>query len=226
MEKVSFGLAVFFSLTTFLAVFLFFKAANKSVMTLWVIFAWLTLQAMLARSGFYTVTDSMPPRFVLMVLPAILTILFLFFSEKGMNYTDRLNPATLHLLHVVRIPVELSLFWLFQAGAIPQLMTFEGVNFDILAGITSPIVYFLAFRKNVLSKKVLLYWNYACIMLLANIVIHAILSAPSPFQQLAFDQPNIAILYFPFNWLPAFVVPVVLYAHLASVRKLRQEIKS
>ena len=38
--------------------------------------------------------------------------------------------------------------------------------------------------------------------LLVNIVGNAILSAPFQFPQFAFDQPNHAVLYFPFIWLP------------------------
>ena len=99
-------------------------------------------------------------------------------------------------------------------------MTFEGRNFDILAGITAPIMYYLVFVKQSMSKKTLLFWNFACLALLLNIVINAILSAPLPFQQFAFEQPNIAILYFPFNLLPSIVVPVVLFAHLVAIRRL------
>ncbi|MDB6080057.1 MAG: putative transrane protein of unknown function, partial [Akkermansiaceae bacterium] len=47
-----------------------------------------------------------------------------------------------------------------------------------------------------------------------------LLSAPFPFQRLALDQPNVAILSFPFIWLPTFIVPVVLFTHLASIRQL------
>jgi hypothetical protein len=65
-----------------------------------------------------------------------------------------------------------------------------------------------------------LVWNFICLGLLFNIVVHAVLSAPLPFQQLAFDQPNVAILYFPYVWLPAFIVPVVLLSHLVAIRKL------
>jgi len=53
-----------------------------------------------------------------------------------------------------------------------------------------------------------------------NIVINAILSVPTPIQQFAFDQPNIAILYFPFTWLPCFIVPAVLLSHIVSIKKL------
>jgi hypothetical protein len=66
----------------------------------------------------------------------------------------------------------------------------------------------------------LIAWNLLCLGLLINIVTLAVLSAPFPFQQLAFDQPNIAVLFFPFIWLPAFVVPAVLFAHLVCLRQL------
>lgn len=52
---------------------------------------------------------------------------------------------------------------------------------------------------------------------------NALFSTPSPIQQFAFEQPNIAILNFPFSWLPTFIVPLVLFGHLASIRKLLKE---
>jgi len=57
---------------------------------------------------------------------------------------------------------------------------------------------------------------------LFNIVLTAILSAPLPIQQLAFDQPSIAVMYFPFVYLPGFIVPIVLFSHLVSLKKLMQ----
>ena len=127
----------------------------------------------------------------------------------------------LHLtyVNVVRIPVEIVLYWLYLNKAVPELMTFAGSNFDILAGISAPLVAYVGLRKQKLSKKVVLWWNIAALALLLNIVIHAVLSAPFVFQQLAFDQPNIGVLYFPFVWLPAFIVPVVLFGHLVSIRQ-------
>ena len=66
----------------------------------------------------------------------------------------------------------------------------------------------------------ILLWNFIALVLLINIVVNAVLSAPFPFQQFAFDQPNIAVLYFPFVLLPAFIVPIVLFGHLVSIRQL------
>jgi hypothetical protein len=94
------------------------------------------------------------------------------------------------------------------------------MKFYILSGISSPFIAYFCFHKLILIKKIILLWNIICLGLLLNIVINAILSAPSPFQQLAFEQPNVAVLYFPFVWLPCCVVPIVLFAHLVAIRQL------
>jgi hypothetical protein len=211
---------IIFIVTTILTIILFYKATKNSKTTLAILFAWIILQAILGLSGFYTITNTFPPRFALLVLPAILLIICLFVTTKGRVYIDSLDTKTLTFLHIVRIPVELCLYWLFVHKSLPQLMTFEGRNFDIAAGLTAPLIFYFGYVKKSLGKTVLLLWNFICLGLLFNIVINAVLSAPSSFQQFAFDQPNTAILYFPFIWLPGCVVPLVLLAHLVCIRQL------
>lgn len=126
----------------------------------------------------------------------------------------------LTLIHVVRVPVELVLYFLFVYKAVPELMTFEGRNFDILAGLTAPFIYYFGFVRQKLNRSFLIIWNLLSLALLMNIVINALLSTPSPIQQFAFDQPNRAILYFPFSLLPTFIVPLVLFSHLVAFRQL------
>ncbi len=208
--------------TTLLTVFLFYRSTRRSVTSLVIIGSWLLIQALLSYTGFYTVTDTVPPRFVLLALPALLFIVLLFVTTSGNRFLNSLDIKMLTLLHIVRIPVEICLYWLFLHKSIPQLMTFEGRNFDILAGLTAPVVYYFGFVKPVLSKNILLLWNIICLGLVLNIIVHAVLSAPSAFQQFAFEQPNTAIFYFPFVWLPCCVVPLVLLAHFAVIRKLTE----
>jgi hypothetical protein len=211
---------IVFILTTLLTVFLFYKATNQSKTGLLIIIIWLSVQAVLGLKGFYTITDTTPPRLILLAAPAVLFIIILFITAGGRDFLNSLDTKTLTLLHIVRIPVEVCLYWLFLYKSVPQLMTFEGRNFDILAGLTAPVIFYLGYVKAALSKNILLLWNFICLGLLLNIIVNAILSAPFSFQQFAFDQPNTAILYFPFVWLPCCVVPLVLLAHLASIRKL------
>jgi hypothetical protein len=192
--------------------------ASKRIATLVAI--WLVLQAILGQTGFYEVNNTTPPRFILMIMPPMLFIIILFNTKKGKAYIDSLNIEKLTLLHIVRIPVEMVLFALFTVKLVPQLMTFEGANFDIFSGLSAILVYFLMLNKDKATKNMLIIWNVVCLILLLVIVAIAILSAQTPFQQLAFEQPNIGVLYFPFNWLPSFIVPVVLFGHMAALRKL------
>ena len=220
MEKLPIYIPVVFVLATVLTVCIFYKAANYSRKTLIVLLVWLLMQAVIGLAGFYTVTVNVPPRFILLTLPPLLSVVLLFATENGRQYIDRLQVQTLTVLHVVRIPVEFVLLWLSLHKAVPSLMTFEGRNFDILSGITAPFIYYYGYIKQGINRKVIIAWNLVCLALLINIVVNAVLSAPFSFQKFAFDQPNIAILYFPYLWLPGCIVPLVLFAHLASIRQL------
>ena len=223
MENVSIVIILLFSLTTIVAVLLFFKAAHYSKRLMAVVLAWILIQSVLGVVGFYTNWTTVPPRFPLLIAPPVLGIVLLLALKSGRGFIDSLNIETLTILHVIRIPVEITLYYLLMARLIPQSMTFEGTNLDIISGITAPIVYYFAFSLKRMHPRVLLIWNFLCLALLLNVVITAILSAPTPFQKFAFDQPNIGIGFFPFVLLPAVLVPIVLLSHFASIRLLTKK---
>lgn len=219
--------SITFILTTFLTVGFLLHAVRKTVFNtlpakilIGLTAFWLLFQVVIAMGGFYQVTGVFPPRIVLFgVFPTLLLIaVYLIFFRK--NFIEKLPLRTLTWLHVIRIPVEFVLLWLFQGGLIPQIMTFEGRNFDILSGLTAPVIALLAFRGGKVNGLLLIVWNILALGLLVNIVTIAIMAFPSPVQGLAFEQPNIAITYFPFNWLPTVVVPIVLFSHLAALWRL------
>jgi len=220
MENLPVYISIVFILTTLLTLLLLYKATNYSKPVIVITLIWLAIQAIISLTGFYTVTSVMPPRFGLLLIPPIIFIVMMFFMRRGRLAIDGFNPKLLTLLHIVRIPVELCLYWLFLNKTVPGIMTFEGRNFDIICGITAPLVYYFRYVKNTLGRTALIAWNIVCLLLLANIVVTALLSAPFPFQKFGFDQPNIALFYFPFIWLPCFIVPAVFFAHLVSLRKL------
>ena len=220
MENLPAYISIIFIITTIITVLLLYKATHYSNLVVIIILLWLILQAVISLSGFYKVTTTLPPRITLLLIPPVLFILYLFTTKKSLKIILGLDIGTLTLLHVVRIPVELTLYMLYLHKVIPGVMTFEGRNFDILCGISAPFIYYFGYIKKVLNRKILLAWNVACVLLLANIVITAILSAPFPFQQLAFEQPNIAVLYFPYIWLPGCIVPIVIFAHAVCIKQL------
>jgi len=213
-----------FIATVMLTLWLFIKSTkNKTVVTI-ICIVWLVLTGVLAYNGFFKDTSGLPPRFIFAVAPPLLVIILLFVTGAGRRFINNIDLRAITLLSIVRIPVELVLYWLFQNKAVPELMTFAGRNFDILSGITAPVIYFSCFSGSAVSnKRLLLIWNFISLLLLLNIVINAILSLPFPFQQFAFDQPNIAVLYFPFTWLPCFIVMVVLFSHLTAISRLTKK---
>ncbi len=210
---------IFFIFITVLTFMLFAWAVKPAyrVKIMLTVFVWVALQGLLAFNGFYTVRDTIPPRFIFAVLPTFLFIFYMiFFQWKSVE--NKFDAERLTYFHVMRIPVEIAIFTWYTQGLVPKLMTFEGVNFDILSGLTAFLIGFAYFRKKWISTRIYKIWNFICLGLLLNIVINAIGSAQTPLQFQAFEQPNVAVMYFPFSWLPSFIVPSVLFAHLYCLR--------
>jgi hypothetical protein len=220
MKNIPLYLPALFIVTTLLTLYFLYRASRNRKTVLVIAVSWLALQAAIGLSGFYLLENTLPPRFALTIIPPMVLITTCFLSQKGKLFLDSFDAKWLTILQVVRVPVEFVLFGLFVEKYVPELMTFEGRNFDIISGLTAPLVFYFGYVKPKLNRRWPLAWNFVCLALLISIVVNAILSAPFSFQQFAFDQPNIAIFYFPFVWLPAFIVPTVLFSHLVSIRQL------
>lgn len=231
LANLPYYISIIFALTTIATLLLFINAIKNSSneetrkKANWIalgLISWLIIQAIFSLLNVYnTNTYSFPPKIILLgILPTFLAIILLLVTTKGKQFIASLPIENLTYLNIVRVPVEVVLFWLFINKTIPELMTFEGRNFDILAGITAPVIAYFGFRKTSVNRPLLLIWNFVCLGLLINIVVNALFSAPTPIQKFAFDQPNIAILYFPLSWLPTFIVPIVLLGHFISIKQL------
>jgi len=215
----NFTLFLFLS-TTAISIWLFFKAAQNDKRVLFAMLSWTAVVALLAISGFYQKPDASPPRVMFLLIPNLAIVLGLFGSKGGRKFIDSLDLKWLTALHIVRIPVEICLYFFYLNALVPVEMTFEGYNWDILSGITAAGLYYFVYISKRWGKKALLLWNIGGLILLFNILVIAMLSAKTPFQQIGFEQPNIAVTYFPFIWLPTVIVLLVLISHLAAIRKL------
>ncbi|HKW91279.1 MAG TPA: hypothetical protein VJX92_05220, partial [Methylomirabilota bacterium] len=120
-----------------------------------------------------------------------------------------------------RIVVEIVLWRLAVAGVAPEVMTFTGRNVDILVGLSAPVVAYACFVRRLWSERVAVWWNLAGIVVLLNVVLHAQLSAPTPYRLIVVEPPPTFIGALPYIWLPAFLVPLAWLLHLLSLRQLR-----
>ena len=196
MNSLPVTISILFVLVTLLTAWQFYNASGKSKTVFAFISVWLMLQGVMGLTGFYQDTRSFPPKFILLIGPGIIFSVLLFVSKRSRDFIDSFSLRKLTLLHAVRIPVEITLFFLYTAKLVPLAMTFEGNNYDIISGLTAPIMYYLFFIRNKMSNTGLLVWNFVCLLLLINIVVIAVLSAPTSFQQFAFGQPILVLLSF------------------------------
>lgn len=216
---------ILFIATTLVTIIFFYFANNKPNRLMLVFLLWVVLHSVLALNGFYQDTLATPPRFTLVIIPSTLIIVYGLLPKQRTWILKNRNTRISTFLHTIRIPMEFVLLYLFIYKMIPELMTFEGRNFDIAAGISAVVVGCLHIT-NKISKRWLLVWNVFGLILILFILVNGILSAELPFQQFGFDQPNRALNYFPFILLPAIVVPIVIYTHLSDIIKLRAEINN
>ncbi len=214
-------LSVIFGLLVILSIFWFYKA-SKSKTAVTILLLWAIIQSAFAYFGLYQDTITLPPKIMTFgVLPSFGVVILVLLSKKGKAFSQNINLKTLSYFHSIRIPVEIILSLLYHQGVLSIWMTMEGSNLDILSGLSAPIVAYLVFKDGRLAKrKLLLVWNVVCLLLLLNVVVIAILSMESPFQQISFDQATIAPFFFPFVLLPTVVVPLVIFSHLVAIRNL------
>ncbi len=213
--------ALLFAGTAGLTVALWVRASPAPRRDALVLTLWMVLQAVLAETGFYDEWDTRPPRAALLIIPPLATIAALLLTPGGRLYLDRLHLRRLHWLHTVRVPVEITIYLLVAVQLMPEALSFSGTNPDIFSGVSAPVIVWLGFRDGRLRRPLLLGWNVVCLGLVLNVAITGVLAAPGPLQSARFaDTPNLAVLLLPFVWLPSVVVPLVILAHIASLRSL------
>ena len=178
------------------------------------------LTGSLAFYGWLRESTSVPPHILAILIPAILGVTWLSLSK---TFWQLISPVAHHwiiLLQSFRILMELLLWQMWMGGLVPQMMTFEGANFDILVGITAPIVALLVYKFGPRMRTTVIAWNIFGLVALTNVAIRGILSAPTAMQTLFVEPPNTAIMVFPYVWLPAFVVPMAYLLHIVSLKKV------
>ena len=188
--------------------------------------AWLALLAFLAQSGFFRNFQILPPRIAFAVLPPVLIILFLAGSGRVSRLLAVLPPGWLVGAQGFRVSVEIVLWLLFLDNLVPVQMTFEGLNYDVLAGLTAPVIALYLARNPKRKKTVGVVWNILGLLLLLNIVTIAFLSAPFPFRAFMNEPANTIVAHWPFIWLPGFVVPMAFLLHVFSLKQLLAGSKS
>jgi hypothetical protein len=184
--------------------------------------AWLSLTGALAGAGALDNFESFPPRLMpLLGLGMVLTVA-LVGSRFGKRLVESLPLALIVGYQGFRIAVEIMLHRAGAERVIGEQMTWSGLNFDVVSGITGLALGLWLWRRGEdqpVPRALLWGWNVLGLGLLVNIVSIAIMSFPGPLAR--FDgPPNVWVTTVPFVWLPTIMVTAALFGHLLLARRL------
>jgi len=181
---------------------------------------WLGLLGALAAEGYFENFKTSPPRLLMVLLLPLAAGLFMLPSHGTRNFLAVTPPQLLIYAQVFRVLMEIILWLLAVQGRAPSLITFEGRNIDLLVGLSAVPVGWMTVATHRWPISVAQVWNVAGIVILANVVIHAQLSLPTPFRVFMTEPSSAFLATFPYVWLPGFVVPLAIWLHAASLVQL------
>jgi hypothetical protein len=138
------------------------------------------------------------------------TLFFLFiatFISLNSSLFKNIGDEHWHYLHLWRLPFAFVLLWFYQAGISPLQLTFEGINYDIIIGLTAPVIASLAFSQKMLNKSILIGWNIiGVVVLILSIALIGLDLSQNPTGTAAFSM-------LPYAYATGFLLPVSLFAH-------------
>ncbi len=120
-------------------------------------------------------------------------------------------------LNAFRLPLEIILHELYTSGNLPVQMTWSGLNFDVLTGISAALLF--VWRRD-LPDTIVWAWNTMGLTLLVIVVSIALMSSPLPFRQFHNEPAVLLVFDVPFNWVPTVHVWVAWVSHLVIFRGL------
>lgn len=188
--------------------------------TLVFLVVWLTYISVISLTGIFE-TPSMPPRIpLLLVLPAFAAFTYFFTNSRFRDFIAHIPLLWPLYVQGFRIKVELLLWGLAMQGILPRAATFAGYNYDIVIGITGPLLALLMYFTHRRSKWLLMVWNIAGLITLF-VVVFILISQAYYFPMWGEHESILSKGFglFPYTFLAGFLMPVAVFLHIVSIIK-------
>lgn len=182
--------------------------------------AWVALALGLAASGVLGRWDVRPPPLMFLLAAILILGIVLARSALGDRLARGVSFAGLVGLQAFRLPLEVVMHQAHVEGLMPVQMSYSGLNFDIVTGITA-LALAVWLRVGRPPRAVVMGWNILGLALLANIVTIAMLSTPTfaAFGSTP-DRLNTFVTRPPYVLLPTVMVLAAWAGHLVVFRAL------
>ena len=207
---------------------IFFRAAERVLLACWigiVLLVWLMAVFWFSRGGFFLTLSLYPiPNIGLLFVPIIVGIILLAQSPAFQKMVDNIYQPWLIGVQVTRV-MGMIFLTLYARGLMPAEFAIPSGIGDIIIGITAPIVAVVLFFNLPFGKIVAIGWNIAGFAELTVAIILGFFTSPTPYQVLAFTNPNYFLFDFPLALIPLFAVPLSLLLHIFSLHVLFRQTK-
>ncbi|MCX2743209.1 hypothetical protein OO013_04995 [Mangrovivirga sp. M17] len=210
----------FIAITTAVLLFLYKTSKGNKLILASLIFG-LFMQGIAGYYEFYI--DSIKKltfHILFLFLPPFVPICIYLFTPRGKKMLKGFELKWLTLMQSLRLPIAFILAGLYFYKLVPQSITFLGLNFDILAGLSAPAIFYYGYQKKTLSIYMMILWNILALYSLIQLFVVVLFALPSPFQTFIYKQSASGILYFPYVWLFGFITPSFMFGHLAAISHL------
>lgn len=192
-----------------------------SGLTVWQLFIYLV-----SESGF-TLSLEFPPRFaIVFIVPSFIFTAIFLYSNRNSNWIKKVSLKQITLFQSFRILVENIFLWSVAKGILHYNVSIEGYNFDMIFGFTALLVYLIIWVLKKENKKLLLYWNYLGILVLASVIFVFVSTLYLP-QIYGFDKTpmKVSFLEYPFILVAAFMMPLAVFLHILSIIRINKNPK-
>jgi len=216
MVEVSFYLLSLIAVSMLLLLFRNYSPKQKIILGFGVVI-WISYLIIIAQTGVLKRFD-MPPRIPLFVVIPIISTIVVLVNRKFMRTAIEQTPSYVPIaLQSFRIFVELLIFATYLKGIFPQRATFEGLNFDILVGI-SAIFISIAVYKGFIKNRGILIWNFVSLGIL-TLTVYSFISTYY-FTDFISAGAGYKFVEFPYLLLASVLLPTAIFLHAFSIKQV------
>jgi hypothetical protein len=181
---------------------------------------WLAIALWLTWAGVFHGFSNRIPTIQFALLAPILVGWWFLQSRPGRQLLSIVPPEWIMGIQVFRVEGAVFLM-LLAAHRLPGEFAWPAGVGDVLIGLFAPLVALRYARRRGASIGLAVAWNVLGLVDLIEAVGLGFLTSPSPMQLLAFDTPNELITMFPLALVPAYLVPLSVILHMASLIQIR-----
>jgi len=172
----------------------------------------------IASSGLIYSFD-FPPRFALFtIVPLFLFTSVFFRRQQNKKWITAIPASWLFIFQSFRILVESIFVATVTAGILHKEVTILGYNYDMIFAISVPIIFLFVFILKIVSKKLILFWDYLGLTVIASIIFVFMTTIYIPEMYGYVETPApLEMTKYPYVLIAGFLMPVAVFVHVWSI---------